>query len=175
MCWPSYVASSAAERWGRVLTAALVCFCMQAHAGPAPVIEIHGSTYESGCADAQWPMVSESLAAAAADREPADLTRLVRLLLCGHTRHDARALQQHMPRRLSQRSEQTGIIGQFHGHIDRTDLLPLAGRAWSVWARAEHNGDVAVSFYPNEACAAVAVFRQTERAWLLVGLHEACD
>lgn len=164
----------AGTMWRRMGLVTLGLAALVATAADFPSIEIHGQDYPSACGTAGWAELEGALRTRAEGRRPQQLVDLVRTYLCDEGPQADQRLQRWVARYVRVTSEETGIVGQSHSRMERASVQALGGRAWSAGVEAE-DGQVWVSFAPNEACARSTGFRHGRRGWTLYALSEACD
>lgn len=137
-------------------------------------LNIHGEAYPPACTKAEWRQLHGSVLEVAADRDAEQLSGAVRNYLCGAGQAAVRRLRSSLPARVLLVVSQTGTESDMKRLVPRAEISPLAGHAWGV-SVGEESGQVVVSYYPNEACAASVSFAFRDRRWLLTRLRDACD
>lgn len=160
--------------WRRMGWVALALVALVATAAEYPSIGIHGQDYPSACGTAEWADLEGALRTLATGRRPQQLVDLVRTYLCDEGPQADQRLQRRVAPYVRVTSEETGIIGQSHSRMERASVQALGGRAWGAGVEAQE-GQVWVSFAPNEACATSTGFRHGRQGWTLYALNEACD
>ncbi len=157
-----------------LLCAAAAAASLPASAQEFPSLTIQSVFYESACVPSNWASIAAEINRAAIGKNPANLVRLTRVMLCESGANADEFLRRNAVPKIPVVAEETGSVGKSKSTIDRMSLSAYGGEAWS--ASIEAKGEkVSVSYYPNEACITSRDFSFRQGRWLLVSIADACD
>jgi hypothetical protein len=139
-----------------------------------PRLTIYGTNYASACAPRQWKKIYSNILALAGQRNPEELTRLIRVFFCGNGRSAEQDLKSHVARKVKFMNEETGDSQAYQSFRYPGDYKPMTGNIWdaSVSADGEY---ITIGYWPNEFCSNGDRLRFKKNHWQIFESVEGCD
>lgn len=141
-------------------------------------LDVQGVEYANACTPAGRRSLRKSVWRVAGGRDASGAWRLVETLLCApDSKANRRYLTSVLPAEIRSVSWGTGqdeISESVRRDARLIGALLAEGEAWQATVKSEST-EVAVSYYPDEACIKTRTLSFINRRWHLVKITEACD
>jgi hypothetical protein len=125
------------------------------------------------CGDTAWRSFADGLLTRHKPQNPDEIMRVAHAYFCGKTPAQARAMRQHMPKRVS--SAWVNVESDTSGmsYVAREQVEPQGGRAWDLFT-SETNGNINITFTPDESCGGSILLKPYGHTWLITEVSIVC-